>query len=251
MNYIVMDLEFNQPFDFSKHSKTKANPQIPFEIVQIGCIKLDDKFKQIDSFNMYIKPAVYKRIHPYVQKITGINSQTFKGAIGFNEVYEKFCSFIGDEESIFCVWGDVDLKSLYNNISYYNLDISKMPKKYINVQAVAGKKLSWENGRRIGLKNAIEIFEIDVKEPFHDAFNDAFYTSVVLKKLNITDDMIKTFSVESKTSNKKNQTNLAELYLSVEKELGRKVGRREKNIIRNIYFAGVKKKYDITDNEQS
>lgn len=249
MNYIVMDLEFNQPFDFAHKKIAKANKEIPFEIVQIGCVKLDDKFNQIGSFNMLVKPTVYKRIHPYVQKITSLNSASFKDAKSFTEVFSLFLSFIGDAESIFCVWGDIDLKLLYKNASFYKIPSDKIPKKYINVQVLAGKKLQAEEGRLIGLKNAIEMFDIKIDEPFHDAFNDALYTSYILKKLDVKPENIKIFSDKKqvKVRTKKFTTDLTSLYGYVEKEYGRKLTRKEKDVFRNVYLSGINKKFETAN----
>ena len=36
MNYIVLDLEFNQAFPFKSGKKVEPNPECPFEIIQIG-----------------------------------------------------------------------------------------------------------------------------------------------------------------------------------------------------------------------
>lgn len=249
MNYIVMDLEFNQPFDFAHKKIARANKEIPFEIVQIGCVKLDDKFNQIGSFNMLVKPSVYKRIHPYVQKITGLNSASFKDAKGFTEVFSSFLSFLGNTESIFCVWGDIDLKLLYKNASYYKIPNDMIPKKYINVQVLAGKKLQAEEGRLIGLKNAIEMLNIKIDEPFHDAFNDALYTSYILKNLEIKPENIKIFSdkKQTKSRTKALTTDLPLLYNYIEKEYGRKLNRKEKDVFRNVYLSGVNKKFEISN----
>ena len=56
MNYIVFDLEFNQPFNFKTGAKTYLNPKCPFEIIQIGAVKLNDNFEITDSFNGLIRP---------------------------------------------------------------------------------------------------------------------------------------------------------------------------------------------------
>lgn len=247
MNYIVMDLEFNQPFEFGKGNRKSPNPEIPFEIIQIGCVKLDEKFNQIDSFNMLIKPAVYKRIHPYVQKITKLRANSFVNAKNFPQVFEMFLEFLGDEDNVFCVWGEVDLQLLYKNVDFYKLDSNCLPKKYVNVQTIAGKKLSWASGRLIGLKNAIEAFEIEVDIPFHDAYNDAYYTSLIFKRLNVSKSDIKIYSRDKnaiKTSDKKFSTDIFALYTSIEKEIGRRLTRKEKELCKNIYLAGLSKKFE-------
>ena len=51
MNYIVLDLEFNQAFPFKSGKKVEPNPECPFEIIQIGAVKLNERFEQLDSFN--------------------------------------------------------------------------------------------------------------------------------------------------------------------------------------------------------
>lgn len=42
MNYIVLDLEWNQSAD----GKAYTNSRIPFEIIQIGAVKLDENFQK-------------------------------------------------------------------------------------------------------------------------------------------------------------------------------------------------------------
>ena len=72
MNYIVLDLEFNQPFHFKTGFQTTLHPDCPFEIIQIGAVKLNEQFTILDEFNILIKPVIYPRIHPYVEKITNL-----------------------------------------------------------------------------------------------------------------------------------------------------------------------------------
>ena len=52
MQYIVLDLEWNQ----SPTGKKNTVSEIPFEIIQIGAVKLDSNFNIIDEFNMNIRP---------------------------------------------------------------------------------------------------------------------------------------------------------------------------------------------------
>lgn len=67
MNYIIFDLEFNQGFD-RVNNKTVSNAKCPFEIIQIGAVKLDSELNIIDTFSSYIKSQIYKDIHPFVKK---------------------------------------------------------------------------------------------------------------------------------------------------------------------------------------
>ena len=183
MSYIVLDLEFNQAFDFEKNKTILLIPSCRFEIIQIGAVKLDENFNVIDKINLYIKPKLYKKMHPYVEKITGLTMEFLEDKPYFTEAYKYFEKFSGDEEHIFCIWGSSDLKALYRNLSYYDMLKSDLILKYVDVQNLATKYIKYSKGGCIGLKTAIELLELPLKEDFHDALNDALYTAEIFKKI--------------------------------------------------------------------
>ncbi len=196
MSYIVLDLEFNQAFDFETGEKIKPDPRCRFEIIQIGAVKLDNKLNTVGNFNELICPSIYPQVHPYVEKITGITLDDLKKTDDFPTVFKKFYEFIQNngEGNIFCVWGNSDIRALYRNISYYNLLNEPTIIKYIDVQKLATTKLKFNKGTVIGLKNAVEAFEIKYDENFHNAFYDAFYTSEIFKKIYTKKTQIKIFN---------------------------------------------------------
>ena len=55
MNYIVFDLEWNQ----SPGGKKYSNSRLPFEIIEIGAVKMNKKREPVDVFQRLIKPQVY------------------------------------------------------------------------------------------------------------------------------------------------------------------------------------------------
>ncbi|MBR2062079.1 MAG: exonuclease domain-containing protein, partial [Anaerotignum sp.] len=109
MNYIVLDLEFNQSFPFKSGKKVEPNPECPFEIIQIGAVKLNERFEQLDTFDAMIRPQIYPRLHPFVEKITGIRAEMLADKPSFKEAYEGFLKFIGNEPAILCTWGGDDV----------------------------------------------------------------------------------------------------------------------------------------------
>ena len=67
MNYIVFDLEWNQPADIKSTEKRK----LQFEIIEIGAVKLDENKNIISSFNELVCPKVYKTLNwhnPHLRK---------------------------------------------------------------------------------------------------------------------------------------------------------------------------------------
>lgn len=247
MNYIVLDLEFNQPFPFKSGKQTILNPECPFEIIQIGAVKLDESFQTLDSFNFLIKPQIYKRIHPFVEKITGITLEQIKNCPPFPDVYHSFIDFIGKEKSVLCTWGIDDIKSLYRNILYYNLNINSIPDQYINVQSFATSYLNYEQGKTIGLKNAVTELKLEIQADFHNALNDADYTAKIFKIVHPEEIKIETFNLLDLTKKKiyKGRIHIKALLQYFEKSLNRSLTSEETNLIKESYRLGRNQVFDI------
>ena len=72
MNYIVFDLEWNQ----CPYGKERENKKIPFEIIEIGAVKLNEERKEIERFQQVIRPTVYHRLHFRTKEILNIDQET-------------------------------------------------------------------------------------------------------------------------------------------------------------------------------
>ncbi len=183
MNYIVCDFEFNQAYDFELDQKTKSNPICPFEIIQIGAVKLSSNFEEIGELNILVKPTLYPKLNPYVSKLTGITDEslTTETAKTFDEAIKMFADFCGSDRPVLCVWGKNDISTLFKNIEYNETKNVTLPIEYINIQEYASRKLKHYSGTHIGLKRAIEQLNINLDLEYHDALNDAKYTSEIFK----------------------------------------------------------------------
>ena len=63
MNYIVLDLEWNQ-----NHMEQEVSPLF-FEIIEIGAVKLNEECVILDKFTELIKPQVYQEINTIVENL--------------------------------------------------------------------------------------------------------------------------------------------------------------------------------------
>jgi len=183
MKYIVLDLEFNQAFDFGDGKSKASVKRCPFEIIQIGAIRLSYDFKYEDSLNILIEPVIYKKIHPYVARITGLSNNALLGKESFSSALLELNKFAGKKQAIYCVWGANDIKELRKNMDYHNLSDESTNINFIDVQSIASKHLNHIAGMGIGLKNAVTALGIEMDRPFHDALNDAEYTAKILQLL--------------------------------------------------------------------
>lgn len=181
MYYIVLDLEWNQ----SPDGKDFSRQDLPFEIIQIGAVKLNDQFKQISQFNRFVRPTVYHTLHRKVKELLDITMEDIvdKGE-NFEDVFEEFIKWCGNPY-IFCTWGSMDLTELQRNMKFYNISYPfDRPFLFYDVQKLYS--LCFQDGKqRITLQHAIEQLEVPQIEGYHSADNDARYTAQVLSLLDM------------------------------------------------------------------
>ena len=131
MNYIIFDLEWNQ----SSGGREYENPRMPFEIIEIGAVKLDSKLNIVDTYSSIIKPKLYKKLQPHIRSILNYDEKTFKKGRPFDMVCREFLKWCG-EDYIFCSWGGMDLSYLQNNMEYYYMKPLQSPLKFYNIQNI-------------------------------------------------------------------------------------------------------------------
>ncbi|MEG2699668.1 MAG: 3'-5' exonuclease, partial [Hungatella sp.] len=116
-NYIVFDLEWNQ----SPQGKDNSIEELPFEIIEIGAVKLDENFQSISEFHKLVLPKVYQQMHYKISEVTHMNmAQLRLEGEEFREVVAEFMAWCGTEFR-FCTWGSMDLTELQRNMHYYQI----------------------------------------------------------------------------------------------------------------------------------
>lgn len=248
MHYIVLDFEFNQAFSFRADQPAQTDPNMPCEIIQIGAVKLDESLQEVGRYNALVRPKLYPKMHPKVQKLTGLSRELLQQQPFFPAVYEDFVSFIGPEPAVLCSWGVDDIKSLFRNIYFHQLDDGLITKNYLNLQAIAGNALQPEaHGQSMGLQKAVELLELPQEERFHDALNDAYYTALVFQKTAVFPLSASLFHPADLGPKKEPLTRpyFPALIEQFEKELDRPLTEEESALVRKAYKMGRKKAFDI------
>ena len=185
MNYVVFDLEWNQ----SPYGKAYSNPLMPFEIIEIGAVLLNDNFEVTDTFHRLIRPAVYHWIHNSIRDVTHLNYRDLQKGVPFPQAVTEFLDWC-DYEYLFCTWGNQDVMELQRNMKYYGLlHLMPSPVIYSNVQELFGMQYDGAPTCR-SLEYAIDYLNIPSDMDFHRAINDAMFTAKVLS--NISFDLIST-----------------------------------------------------------
>lgn len=175
---IVLDLEWNQA-TFGAES----NPELPFEIVEIGAVKLSDDLKMVDEFSRLIRPQVYTRMHSITGKLIHLQMQELLSGDPFPEVFADFKEWCG-EDPFFCTWGCADLTELQRNMRYFDIpELSSAPIAYLDIQKLFAIAFDHVEKTRRSLEYAVDYLKIEKDIPFHRAFSDAYYTAKVMEHL--------------------------------------------------------------------
>lgn len=179
MNYIVFDLEWNQAGRKNREIET-----LPFEIIEIGAVKLNENFEKIGEFSRLIRPSVYHIMHGMTQDIVHISMNELKREQSFGPVCRHFLKWCG-EDAVFGTWGPLDLTELQRNMKYFGFDdLSDGPIAFLDIQKLYA--LTYEPNdykKRRALNVAVEQLGLEDDIPFHRAYGDAYYTAKVLAKI--------------------------------------------------------------------
>ena len=180
MNYIIFDLEWNQPADLS--AAVTEPLLLTGEIIEIGAVKLDDDFKPVDELRLYITPKHYTRMHKRIAALTGIRDKDLMTrGIPFPEAFAQFRSWCG-EEYRFMTWSMSDMPMLIDNMLLHGIDVSELPVCY-DIQRIFGREIM-RSDTRYALDTALAILKL-TGDTAHDALNDSRNTAKVCGQLDL------------------------------------------------------------------
>lgn len=183
MNYIVLDMEWNQPWPGSPSSKKVLPVQIRGEIIQIGAVRVTEEKEVADEFQIMIKPKYYRHLNRRVSKLTGIKETRLREeGVPFPEAIARFRDWCG-EDIVFLTWGFDDIGILRENLQLHGLD-TRFTEKWYNAQMIFNAQTDGSNSQK-ALKTAMEIFGIEASRPAHDALGDAYHTALICARLDL------------------------------------------------------------------
>ena len=179
MNYIILDLEWNQPS--KKEELIKSPDPLYGEIIQFGAVKMSSEKQIVGSFNSIVKPIYYTKMHSKVEQITGIDEDKLRGGRPFSQVYAEFVEFCG-EDFCFLTWGKDDIRMIKSNLKIHGIACEPFFPCY-NAQWMYGRQIA-KTAKQVALEDAVEALG---EPPYkaHDAFNDAMSTALVCRHLDL------------------------------------------------------------------
>ncbi len=183
MNYIVLDMEWNQPWPGSPSAKKVLPVAIRGEIIQIGAVRVTEDQRVCDEFQVLIKPKYYRHLNRRVSKLTGIKEpQLREEGVPFPEAMELFRAWCG-ENVVFLTWGFDDIGILRENLQLFNIPTGWTDRWY-NAQMIFNAQTDGSTAQK-ALKTAMEMFGIEATRPAHDALGDAYHTALICARLDL------------------------------------------------------------------
>lgn len=179
MNYIIFDLEWNNAYNYSTGKGMN-------EIIEIGAIKLDEKFNMIDTFKQLIKPKLSKKLSGRFKDLTHIsNQEVLENGIPFDEAITDFSNWCGEDDNIFMSWSDSDLYALIDNFKKFMGTTSiSFFKKYVDMQKYCQSFIENIDNNQISLINCAQKFDISADtENLHRALEDCYLSAKCVEKV--------------------------------------------------------------------
>ena len=187
MQYIVLDMEWNQPWPGTRDALQTLESPIHGEIIQIGAVRLDEEQVVRDEFQVLIRPKYYRRLNRKIVKLTGIrDAELRENGVPFPEAIRRFREWCG-ERVVFLTWGFDDIRILKENLLLFHID-TKWTDRWFNAQLIFNSQTDGSTTQK-ALKTAMELMNIEASRPAHDALGDAYHTALVCSRLRLEDGL--------------------------------------------------------------
>ena len=179
MNYIVLDLEWNQPLSADRTIRKPVS--LHGEIIQIGAVMLDENFGVSETCKLMIKPKFYTRMHWSVSKLTRIKNIDLTCGLDFPTAMGCFREWCG-KEFVWMTWGPDDIGILRDNLLLHHMETNWLPPCF-DLQMLYDLQIGHTNGQ-VALETAMEQLHEPILES-HDALNDALNTAKICSYLHL------------------------------------------------------------------
>ena len=177
MQYVIMDLEWNNTY--SKKMAGFIN-----EIIEIGAVKLDEDFNNIDELSLIIRSQIGRKLRGSVKKLTNLTNDDISSGIPFTKAFSMFRNWIGkDEDTVIITWGDSDIRVLLENYSYFNgIKVIPFLRHYCDLQYYYQRNNPANPGRQVSLVDAARECGIDTEQyTHHRALGDSLLTADIFE----------------------------------------------------------------------
>lgn len=188
MTYIFVDFEMEHI-----DKKYRNIPGVCVkEIIEIGAVKLDEQFQEIDRFKVYVKPKYCSGITAKIRSLTGITNSKIVGAKSFEVSFLEFVSWCyedSDDEINVFDWSGTDLFQARSEAAFklkaVGQEVNNLFTHWYDFQK---DYCSFFPGKKVmSLEYALNYIGMSFEGRPHDALNDAHNTARLYTETKTTD----------------------------------------------------------------
>ena len=175
MIHVIIDLEMNPVQKKFKGIRRIMND----EIIEIGAVKLNEKYEKIGEFQVYVRPE-YGEITKHITKLTGITNEIVSDKATFSSEFKNFMDWIGTWDMTLYSWSNSDIKQLKSECSFKipDFDVKKLSSHWLDLQKAFDDKIGLHSS--LALKHAVGAMNRDFEGVQHTALADAANTAAIL-----------------------------------------------------------------------
>ena len=157
MQYIILDMEWNQAWPGSSAARQPLPSPMRGEIVQIGAVRMSEDQEIGDEFQVLIRPKYFKKMNSKVAKLTGIRDSVLREhGIPFAEAIEQFRAWCGEDITIL-TWGFDDIAVLRENLAVHGME-ADWASRWYNAQLIFNAQTDGSSNQK-ALKTALELMQ--------------------------------------------------------------------------------------------
>lgn len=191
MYYITLDLEWNQAYAQKALAvQRRLACRLRGEVIQIGAVKMDSKMNICGSYQIIVKPQHFKKLHRHVSELTGITQEQMDLGTPLPVAAERFKKWCG-KDFCFLTWGPDDIPMLKENFNVHDIPSAWLDKVY-DLQVIFNRQTD-DSSKQRSLEYAMDYFGLEQHLPAHDALNDAYFTALVARELDVPEG-VKSYS---------------------------------------------------------
>ncbi len=178
MNYIILDLEWDSTF-------FKAQKRFINQILQIGAVKLNEKFDIVDTFEVTIKSDICNKVTGRFARLTGITNEVMRAGVPFSNAVEQYNAWVGDG-AVTMTWSNSDLYTIISNEEDLLKGQRFKIQKYLDLQKFIQNEMylrGYTDKNQVSLALAADFLKIQTDNiDFHTAKDDSLVAAYLLKK---------------------------------------------------------------------
>ena len=213
MIHIVVDLEMNPV----RQNLKEVRRYLTDEVIEIGAVKLDDKFNQISEFQCYVRPE-HSKITRHIKKLTGITDELLEDKNVFAVEFKNFMDWIVADEVTIYSWSNSDINQLKSECAFKlkDFDTQWLEAHWVDLQKQFDDRIGLHNN--LALNHAVGAMNKNFKGTQHTALADAINTAAILTLMQDEDAFKKTMQpIIDLINPKRLSSSIGELYPELSK----------------------------------